>query len=103
MIKPRAKSANQSKRSMKLSVVTITLNAARDLPMTIESISGQDFRDFEYVIVDGQSWDSSHEIFRRYEDSIDRIAEVEDSGVYSAMNSALAHCKGQYVLFMNAG
>ena len=100
---PRGTSPRPSKSSMKLSIVTITLNAARDLPITIESIAGQEFRDFEYVIVDGQSWDSSHEVFRRYSKEIDRIVEIEDAGVYSAMNFALSQCRGQYILFMNAG
>lgn len=86
-----------------VSVVTITLNAARDLPLTIESVAGQDFDDFEYVIVDGGSWDSSHQIFKRYTSEIDRIIETEDSGVYSAMNFAASQCRGKYIIFMNAG
>ena len=86
-----------------VSVVTIALNAARDLPLTIESVAGQDFDNFEYVVVDGQSWDSSHEVFRRYAKEIDRLVETEDAGVYSAMNFAVTQCRGTYILFMNAG
>jgi glycosyltransferase involved in cell wall biosynthesis len=86
-----------------VSVVTITLNAARDLPITIESVAGQDFDDFEYVVVDGQSWDASHDVFRRYAKEINRVVEVEDSGVYSAMNFAVTQCRGKYIIFMNAG
>jgi glycosyltransferase involved in cell wall biosynthesis len=86
-----------------VSVVTIALNAARDLPLTIESVAGQDFDDFEYVVIDGQSWDSSHEVFRRYAQEIDRLVETEDSGVYSAMNFAVTQCRGKYIIFMNAG
>ena len=92
-----------SETEVLVSVVTITLNASRDLPLTIESVAGQDFDDFEYIVVDGQSWDSSHEVFRRYSKQIDHISEIEDSGVYSAMNFAVTQCRGKYVLFMNAG
>jgi GT2 family glycosyltransferase len=98
---PHVRSAEN--KSVLVSVVTITLNAARDLPLTIESVAGQDFEDFEYVVVDGQSWDSSHEVFRRYRKEIDHIVETEDSGVYSAMNFAVTQCRGKYILFMNAG
>jgi glycosyltransferase involved in cell wall biosynthesis len=85
-----------------VSVVTIALNAARDLPLTIESVIGQDFGNFEYIVVDGQSWDSSHEVFRRYEKYL-TVVETEDSGVYWAMNFATTQCRGKYIIFMNAG
>lgn len=88
---------------MQLSVVTIALNASKDLPLTIESVSGQDFDDFEYIVVDGLSWDSSFDIYKRYKKEIDRVLSVEDSGVYSAMNYAISQCRGKYILFMNAG
>ncbi len=88
---------------MRLSIVTITLNSVRDLPLTIESVAAQDYKDFEYIIVDGQSWDGSHDVFRRYAKQIDRIVETEDAGVYSAMNFAITQCRGEYILFMNAG
>jgi GT2 family glycosyltransferase len=100
---PRVVKAAAEKKTVLVSVVTITLNASRDLPLTIESVAAQDFDDFEYVVVDGQSWDSSHQVFERYSDQIDRIVDVEDSGVYSAMNFAITQCRGKYILFMNAG
>jgi GT2 family glycosyltransferase len=96
-------STTPEKKNMRLSVVTITLNAARDLPLTIESITAQDFKDFEYVVVDGHSWDGSHDIFHRYAKEIDRVVEIEDSGVYAAMNFAVTQCRGDYIIFMNAG
>lgn len=92
-----------SEKKLALSVVTIALNASKDLPLTIESIAGQTFRDFEYIVVDGLSWDESQSSYKRYEDVIDRLLWVEDSGVYAAMNYAAQECRGEYVLFMNAG
>jgi len=97
------KSRDQAEQQVLVSVVTIALNAARDLPLTIESVAGQNFADFEYVVVDGGSWDSSFDIYGRYADRIDRLLEVEDAGVYSAMNFAASQCRGRYVIFMNAG
>ena len=100
---PRVRKPTSENEAVLVSVVTITLNASRDLPLTIESVAGQDFDDFEYIVVDGHSWDSSHEVFRRYGKKIDRIVTVEDSGVYSAMNFAVTQCSGKYIIFMNAG
>lgn len=100
---PLIRTAPSENENVLVSVVTIALNAARDLPLTIESVAGQDFDNFEYVVVDGQSWDSSHDVFRRYAKEIDRLVETEDAGVYSAMNFAVTQCRGTYILFLNAG
>ncbi|WP_152639879.1 glycosyltransferase family 2 protein [Sphingobium bisphenolivorans] len=88
---------------MKVSVVTIALNAAKDLPLTIESVLAQDFEDMEYIIVDGGSWDNTYNILSRYPKLVSNIVQIEDSGVYNAMNQAIQKCNGEYIIFMNAG
>ena len=86
-----------------VSVVTVALNAADALPLTLESVIAQDHPDLEIVVVDGMSWDASGEVLRRYAPALDRVVTAEDAGIYYAMNQALAHVSKDYVLFMNAG
>lgn len=88
---------------MSISVVTVALNAGRDLPLTIESVLQQDFPDVEHVVLDGGSWDDTPAILGRYKGHIDKLVRVEDAGVYFAMNMALDHCTGSHVIFLNAG
>ena len=88
---------------MSITVATVLLNAADDLPVTLESIIQQDFDDIEVLVVDGMSWDSTHEVLDRYRGSIDRLESVEDSGIYDAMNRAAAMASKEFILFMNAG
>ena len=88
---------------MKISVVTVALNAAKDLPLTIESVLSQDFVDLEFIVLDGLSWDPTFSTLARYADRINKLAVTEDTGVYDAMNRAAEIASGEFILFMNAG
>ena len=85
---------------MYFSIITITRNTRDGLARTAASIAVQNFRDFEWIIIDGNSIDGTKEDFCRYEAMI--ISEPDD-GIYDAMNKGLAAAKGRYVLFLNAG
>jgi glycosyltransferase involved in cell wall biosynthesis len=56
-----------------VSVVTPFYNSAAYLPECIESVLGQTYPNFEYVLVDNCSTDSSAEIAKRYADADGRI------------------------------
>lgn len=48
----------------KFSIITINYNNKEGLRKTIESVVGQSFRDFEYIIIDGGSTDGSIEVIK---------------------------------------
>lgn len=95
----------------KLSIITITFNAQRFLPKTIDSILAQTCHDFEYIIVDGKSKDATVEIIQDYERRIQdserpfpiRWVSEPDKGLYDAMNKGIKMANGDFVWFMNAG
>ncbi|MHB8883622.1 MAG: glycosyltransferase [Methylovirgula sp.] len=87
----------------KISVVTVCYNAAEHLESTIENVLGQDLPDVEYIILDGASTDASVAIIEKYAYRLAHWQSEPDQGVYHAMNKAVAHCTGEWVLFMNAG
>lgn len=87
---------------MKLSIITINLNNKNGLIKTLNSISSQDYQDFEHIVVDGQSSDGSEEIIRQNPRINSWISEL-DTGVYDAMNKGIKHAKGEYLLFLNSG
>lgn len=88
---------------IKISVITVTFNAASDISNTVYSVLRQTFKDFEYVIMDGNSSDATLDIIKRYNDSRIRLFSETDNGIYDAMNKALDRVTGSYVLFINAG
>ena len=49
-----------------LSIITITYNAARLLPKTLDSVLRQTYPAVEHIIVDGASTDETMDIVGRY-------------------------------------
>ena len=90
---------------MKITVVTVVLNAAEKLKKTIESVTAQDHNDIEYIIKDGGSADGSLELIKKAASEYPYIKYVSapDNGIYDAMNQALRTATGDYVHFLNAG
>jgi putative colanic acid biosynthesis glycosyltransferase len=82
------------------SIVTVTLNCAEAAVRTAQSVLGQDFADYEYIVKDGGSQDNTVERLRELGVSVHGSPDV---GIYDAMNQALALCKGDYVYFLNGG
>lgn len=88
---------------MKLSVITVNLNNKEGLLNTINSVVGQIYRDYEYIIIDGGSNDGSVDVIREYEDRISYWVSEKDKGIYNAMNKAIDLVTGEYCIFMNSG
>ncbi len=96
---------------MTLTIITITYNASRTLPRTLDSIAQQDYSRLEHIIIDGNSTDNTVAIATAYrattlvrhpQRSVIIISEPDD-GLYYAMNKGLTLATGDYVLFLNAG
>lgn len=88
---------------MKISIITINYNNAIGLERTIKSVISQDFKDYEYIIIDGGSNDGSVDIIEKYADEIDFWVSEPDKGIYNAMNKGVSHAHGEYLNFMNSG
>ena len=88
---------------MKFSIITVTYNPGEKLLPTVKSILDQTFTDFEIVIKDGGSKDSSLDAVRALGDDRIKIFEAPDKGIYDAMNEAVKLSLGEFVLFLNAG
>lgn len=86
-----------------ISVITITYNAAETLPLTMASVAKQTCSDFEHLVIDGASTDSTILTARQMGVSTLRIVSEPDKGLYDAMNKGLRLARGRYVLFLNAG
>lgn len=85
-----------------VSVVTSVLNAGKTLEKTIDSVAAQTYKNIEYIVIDGGSWDGSLEILKRRHADIDVLISEPDNGVYDAWNKALNLVSGQWVMFLGA-
>lgn len=87
---------------MKISVITVNYNNNEGLKKTINSVIRQQYDDYEFVIVDGNSTDGSKDTLSSLGESVTYISE-RDSGIYEAMNKGVRLAKGEYCIFMNSG
>jgi glycosyltransferase involved in cell wall biosynthesis len=87
---------------MKISLITVSFNSAATIRDTIESVRSQDYRDIEYIVVDGNSKDGTIEIIKSLESEIDKWISEPDKGIYDAMNKAIRMATGEVVGILNS-
>lgn len=88
---------------MKVSIVTVCLNAANVIERTILSVLSQTYTNIEYIVIDGGSTDGTVDIISRYQDRIAHFISELDKGIYDAMNKGVDLATGEWINFMNAG
>jgi glycosyltransferase involved in cell wall biosynthesis len=86
-----------------ISVITINLNNLHGLCKTVESVLFQQFKSFEYIVVDGASTDGSIPYLQSIHDKLTHLVSEIDGGIYEAMNKGISLAQGEYILFLNSG
>lgn len=90
-------------QTLKCSIITVNLNNSTGLEKTILSVVEQSFKAFEFIIIDGGSVDSSIDVIKKYQNTIDYWVSEPDNGIYHAMNKGIKQAKGEYCFFLNSG
>ena len=90
---------------MKISVITVTFNSAKTVRDTIESILKQQYKDYEYLVIDGGSKDETVEIIKEYEPKFGgkmRWVSERDKGMYDGINKGIRMATGDVVGIINS-
>lgn len=89
----------------RLSVIIPVYNGEKYLRKTLESVVIQTVENFEVIIVDDGSTDSTPDISKSYCDEYNDFYYVrqEHSGVYAARNNGITHAKCEYLMFLDCG
>jgi glycosyltransferase EpsE len=89
-----------------VSVLMPVFNEERHLKDSMESILGQSFTDFEFIIVNDGSADGTQVIldsYARNDARIRLVAHPRNVGIARSLNRALEIAGGRYIAFMDAG
>jgi len=86
-----------------ISIITVNFNDRDGLLLTAQSLVGQSFKEYEWVVVDGGSSDDSVTVAQDHARLQDIVVSEPDDGIYDAMNKGIKLASGQYIVFMNAG
>ncbi len=91
-------------KSLKISVIIPVHNKEKHLMDAIESIKEQDYDNFECILVDDGSTDSSPEIIKEVckKDRRFKAFRQKNTGPSGARNNGIAKAKGDYILFLDA-
>lgn len=91
------------KESPKVSVVMSVYNGELYLREAVDSILDQTFTDFEFIIIDDGSTDTTWQILSAYNDPRTRLVRNhENIGLTRSLNKALALARGEYVARQDA-
>ena len=87
-----------------ISIIIPVYNAEKYLRRCIESVLSQSFTDFELILVDDGSKDSSPQICDEYvsQDTRVRVIHKANGGVSAARNDGLDIAKGEYITFIDS-
>jgi glycosyltransferase involved in cell wall biosynthesis len=86
----------------RFSVVVPLYNKASSIRRCISSILGQEFRDFELIVVNDGSTDDGPQIVRDITDSRVRLVDQDNAGPAAARNRGVSLAGADYVCFLDA-
>ncbi len=90
-----------------ISIVTVVKNDKHHIGRTMHSVLSQKYLEIEYIVKDGLSIDGTSEIVEKVIEQYPKrkieYVNIKDEGIYDAMNQAVLHCHGDWIIFMNSG
>ena len=84
------------------SIITVVKNDDKNIDKTLKSISKLSFKNYEYIVIDGDSSDETLKKLKKFK-RINLLISEKDKSIYHAMNKGLKHSKGEVVVFVNSG
>ena len=87
-----------------ISIIIPVYNTGKYLHRCVDSILAQTYTDFELLLIDDGSTDSSGAICDKYaeKDSRVRVFHKENGGVSSARNLGVDYARGEYIMFVDS-
>jgi glycosyltransferase len=86
---------------MKISLITISYNSENSILETFNSVKKQSHNNYEYVLIDGGSYDRTLTIADK-QDHISKIISETDKGIYDAINKGIKNSTGEIIGFLNS-
>jgi glycosyltransferase len=87
---------------MKISVITVSFNAAATLGDTLVSAANQTYPELEHILIDGGSQDETREVVQLHGKHLAKFISESDDGLYDAMNKGLHQASGDVIGFLHA-
>jgi L-malate glycosyltransferase len=100
---PESRRIETREPAVQVSVIVPAYNVEPYIGECLNSITNQDLREIEILVVDDGSTDGTPDVLRRFaQDPRIRIISTSNTGVYHARNRALEVARGRYVSFVDS-
>lgn len=93
---------DNSKNTLKISIVTAVYNRSRTIAQALASVQTQTWSNVEHVVIDGASTDGTLAILKANKNHIAVLVSEKDAGIYDALNKGLARVTGDVVGLMHS-
>jgi glycosyltransferase involved in cell wall biosynthesis len=87
---------------MKITVITVVLNAVGTIKDTIQSVIDQDYQDIEHIVIDGGSTDGTMDVVNSFRKQLAIVVSEPDKGIYDAMNKGIDLASGDVIGTLNS-
>lgn len=89
---------------MKVTIITATYNSVANIKTCIDSVINQDYKDIEYLFIDGKSSDDTITIVKQYQQNYSYIKVISesDNGIYDALNKGIQIASGDIIGFVHS-
>ena len=89
-------------KNYKISIITVTKNSEKFLEDCILSVHNQSYKNYEHIIIDGNSTDNTVNIIKKHEEKITYWMSESDEGLYDAMNKGIKKSTGDIIGILNS-
>ena len=86
-------------KNFKITIITVTKNSEKYLEENILSIFNQTYKNYEHIIIDGDSKDQTKNIILKHKDKISYSISEPDKGLYFAMNKGIKKATGDVIYY----
>ena len=84
-----------------ISIITVVKDGEDTIEKCINSVLNQNYKNIEYIIIDGNSSDNTMSIINKYKGKISLVLSENDKGIWDAMNKGIKLAKGEIIGFLN--
>ncbi len=91
----------QSMNKKRFSIIIPAYNAEKEIERALESVKKQTFKNYEIIVVDDCSTDSTNDILRKRDDII-LISNKVNSRAGASRNNGLDKATGEYIIFLDS-
>jgi glycosyltransferase involved in cell wall biosynthesis len=92
-----------NKNKFIFSIIVVSLNTKVDFLKTLKSIKKQTYKNYEILVVDGNSSDGTKKEIIKRKKTFSKFVIEKDRGIYDAMNKGIKISSGKWIIFMNSG